>query len=98
MGKRAPTAAALLSRMPCRLPFLLPQVLVEGVVLEGALTERSPVPLDLQVTLAGTADSPGRLATALERAEGAAAAHLQQAPQATGERLAANFLTILDTG
>lgn len=39
----------------------------------------------------------GRAAAALSRAEAAAKSHLQQAPQATGERLRTNFLTVMDT-
>jgi hypothetical protein len=59
-------------------------------------------PLSTQVTLlpAAPGASPGaarRTASALDRAEAAAAAQLAAAPRATGERLHANFLSLLDT-
>lgn len=39
----------------------------------------------------------GRITAALGRAQDAAAAHVQAGPQATGERLHANFLAVLQT-
>lgn len=39
----------------------------------------------------------GRLNATLGRAQDAAAAHVQAGPQATGERLHANFLAVLQT-
>ena len=46
---------------------------------------------------AAAAAGADQLAAALGKAEAAAATHLQQAPQATGERLHHNFLQILGT-
>lgn len=46
---------------------------------------------------AASPGAAGRAAAMLRRAEAAAAAQLAQQPQATGERLHSNFLTVLDT-
>ena len=57
-------------------------------------------PLQIAMQPQGPAASPGvagRVTAALARAEAAAATQLQQAPRATGERLHANFLAVLDT-
>lgn len=76
------------------------QVVAEAVVQEEPLTDKAPLLVELQIALRPPAPgaSPGaagRLAAALGRAEAAAASQLQQPPQASGERLHSNFLTVL---
>lgn len=79
------------------------QVVVEAVVQEEPLGDKAPLLAELQISLqqpGGPGPSPGaaaRVAAALGRAAAAAATQLQQQPQAMGERLHHNFLTVLDT-
>ncbi|PRW59254.1 fanconi-associated nuclease 1-like protein isoform X1 [Chlorella sorokiniana] len=78
------------------------QVTAEAVVLEEPLGEKELLLVELQVALQPIAPgaSPraaSRVTAALSRAQDAAAAHVQAGPQATGERLHANFLAVLQT-
>ncbi|KAI7839720.1 hypothetical protein COHA_006524 [Chlorella ohadii] len=74
------------------------QVTAEAVVLEEPLGEKEPLLVALQPAAPGASPrAAGRLNAALGRAQDAAAAHVQAGPQATGERLHANFLAVLQT-
>ncbi|KAI3439047.1 hypothetical protein D9Q98_001457 [Chlorella vulgaris] len=78
------------------------QIVLEALIIEEPLGEKEPLLVQVQVAMqpalpSASPGGAGRAAAALSRAEAAAKSHLQQAPQATGERLRTNFLTVMDT-